>query len=257
MPITESSGDPCWIDSHCHLNDLAQPETEWAAAAAQGIRRCLIPGTHPAQWPQLYALATVDRQIALGTHPWFVREPEVETDALRTALVEGRARVIGEIGLDFYRGRQPRPDRDTQLGVFRRQLGLASEFKRPVILHAVKAHQEIITELKEAPDVTGVVHAFNGPYPLARQYLDQGFYLGIGPQLMRSGKLQETVRRMPAERILVETDAPHMTIARDREGPLLDLLTVAGRVAELRNVSLSEIQRQTSENTQRCFDQLW
>lgn len=253
MPTTERLKGFGWIDSHCHLNDVNQPEASWAQAASKGIRGCLIPGTHPDQWPELKALASEQCRIALGTHPWFVRNVEQEVEALRLALSEQSTNVVGEIGLDFCRGRQPRPEPALQLSIFEQQLTLASEFNKPVILHAVKAHQEIIVQLKQHPEVTGVVHAFNGPDPLALQYLKQGFYLGIGPQVIRSSKLQETVRSMPLDRILLETDAPYMAIDKAIANPLLDLLTVAERVAELRGLSLTALQAQVYENTACCF----
>ena len=257
MPIIEGDKGDGWIDSHCHLNDLSEPETAWSQAVSQGIGRCLIPGTHPEHWPQSLAMQSPDRPVALGTHPWFVQDPEREAEALRRVLVNDEISVVGEIGLDFYRGSESRPDPELQLAVFEHQLALAAEFAKPVILHAVKGHQEIIRLLKKYPSVCGVVHAFVGPYPLAQQYLDQGFYLGIGPQLLRSTKLQDTVRSMPKERILLETDAPFMAIQRQDANPLLDLLVVAERVAELRSMSLSDLQPQVADNSVRCFGPIW
>ncbi|EAR09577.1 TatD family hydrolase [Reinekea blandensis] len=257
MPTIEGNKGDGWIDSHCHLNDLPEPETAWSQAVSGGIDRILIPGTHPEQWPQLRAMRSPQRPVALGTHPWFVQDPEREIEALRSALLNDEVAVIGEIGLDFYRGGKARPTPELQMAVFESQLALAAEYGKPVILHAVKAHQEIIRLLKKYPSVYGVVHAFAGSYPLAQQYLDQGFYLGIGPQLMRSTKLQDTVRSMAGERILLETDAPFMALQKQAVNPLLDLLVVAESVAELRSLSLAELQQQVAANSLQCFGTIW
>lgn len=254
MLTSDPKADNGWFDSHCHLNDLDDPAASWRQAVSAGIRHCLIPGTHPDQWAELDALCTADIRIAKGTHPWFVQEPEQDVAALQQALETQRLTAVGEIGLDFFNGRQPRPEAALQTASFSGQLELAARYHRPVVIHAVKSHQQIVRHLKQVQPDQGVVHAFVGPPELARQYLDLGFYLGIGPQLMRSEKLQRTVRYAPIDRLVLETDAPYMAIDRDAGHPLLDLLTVAARVSELTSEPLAGLQQQMMDNTRSLFN---
>lgn len=253
MPISDLSDDRGWFDSHCHLNDVSDPETAWKQAESSGIDSCLIPGTHPQQWPELDAFRSSRIHIANGTHPWFVLDPEAEVTELEQRLQAHSVDVIGEIGLDFFQGKKPRPERRTQLDSFSAQLNLAEQFEKPVIIHAVKAHQDIVAQLKKTPAVRGVIHAFVGSPELARQYLDAGFCLGIGPQLLKSEKLQRAVAYAPLDRLLLETDAPYMALERDAENPLLDLLVVARRLSELKDCPMPRLQQQTLETGRALF----
>lgn len=246
-----------WIDAHCHPDGLADPEAALHEAEVAGIGHWLLPGTEPQQWQAAGQRFLSDPRIrlAFGHHPWFLPQSEPDLTSLRAILTQQPQCVaVGEIGLDFYVGSTPRPAPELQERWFEAQLALAAEWQLPVIVHSVKAHDRVLRLLKRYREVRGVVHAFLGPYEQACAYLDKGWYLGCGSLILKSAKTRDAFARMPAERILLETDAPDMRPAKPTHGnPLLDLLQVAQTLAQARSQSLDALMQQTSANVRRLF----
>ena len=122
---------------------------------------------------------------------------------------------VGEIGLDFY---DKGADREAQLAMFEGQLAIAREHGLPVILHVRKAHDEVLGLLHSAGVRGGIAHAFNGSRQQAGKYIEMGFKLGFGGMLTfeRSRKLRELARGLPLDALVLETDAPDMTVSRFR-----------------------------------------
>ncbi len=251
MPITDRFLDSGWFDSHCHLNDIEQFPEKWAQANQNLIFNCVVPGTAPEQWQQVITSLQPGCFAAIGIHPWFVNNPENQLVQLREAISQHSIVAIGEIGLDFFFGRNPRPDRDLQIETFEQQLILAQQHNLPVIIHSVKAHQDILRLLKNS-SVTGVIHAFNSSLEIATQYLDAGFFLGIGPQLKKSKKLQRVLQALPLDRLLLETDAPFMTTT-EIQNPLLELVDVGMVIADLMHLDAEVVKQNTTANTKRLF----
>lgn len=249
----KSSKHSGWFDSHCHLTHLTDYTSSWNEANRLGINSCFIPATESAEWHYILKLQSESIAVGVGTHPWYVKKPSDEANKLESALADHRINAVGEIGLDFYPSeRKPRPEKTLQLESFQRQLSLAMQFKKPVVIHEVKAHQEVLKILKSSHCANGVIHAFSGSYEIAKAYVDQGFCLGIGPHVMRSNKLQAAVKQLPRDRILLETDAPYMAIQKG-ENPLIDLLSVARSVATLWGESEAVVQEQTTSNAASLF----
>ncbi|MFQ3231225.1 TatD family hydrolase [Reinekea sp.] len=254
MPTTEAKKGSGWIDSHCHLDEVEHLTERLAEAAKQQINTFIIPGTAPAQWQKALALNSPHIHLTAGTHPWYVSNPTEELKALEQWLEGQTVIAVGEIGLDYYQGKQPRPEQALQLETFEGQLALAKQYDLPVILHCVKAHNDVLRLLKKNNVTKGVVHAFSGSIELAQNYVDQGFHIGVGPMILKSPKTLNAVSQIPLERILLETDAPFMaTQPLNAANPLLDLLRVAEKLAEQTSLSIGEIQTQTRINTQQLF----
>jgi TatD DNase family protein len=254
MPTTELVHDSGWFDSHCHLDEVNLLSLRLAQAAQHSIHSFLIPGTQVSQWPNLIALKSNHVGIAFGTHPWFVSEPDKEAEVLRGWLSSHEANAIGEIGLDFHQGKQVRPDIARQLDAFEQQLTIAREFNLPVIIHSVKAHNDVIRLLKQYDIQKGVVHAFTGSRELAKSYVEQGFHLGVGPIILKSAKTLNALNSIPLDCLMLETDAPFMAITSDSSAnPLLDLISVAKKLAELKSVELDCIREQTRLNAMALF----
>jgi TatD DNase family protein len=256
MLTSDSDTDSGWLDSHCHLNDIPHTEHAWQQARARSVRQFIVPGTHPDQWESVASLQLPDVKIALGTHPWFTKNPKWEATELERAIRQTKVIAVGEIGLDYYAGYPPRPDKTVQLDIFERQLRIAKTHDLPVIIHSVKAHQDIIRLLKKHRIEKGVVHAFAGSQELAQQFIDCGMFLGIGPQLLRSKKLASVFGLLPRDRVLVETDSPYMSLSLESENPLLDLLSVVKFCAELWQLEASELAAQFAANAQQLFGDL-
>ena len=200
------------------------------------------------QWDGLFA--------AVGYHPHdacgFTRESAGE---LRQLAGNRRVVAIGEIGLDFYRNLSPRP---AQEHCFRRQLHMARELNTPVIIHDRDAHLAVLEILQQEPlPAGGVLHCFSGDWSLATQFLELGFYLGLdGPVTFSNGsRAQEVARRIPLDRLLLETDSPYLTPVphRGQRNEPAYVTLVAQQVARLRGVAVEEIAARTRENAWRLF----
>lgn len=256
------------FDSHCHLDFLGNPGRCMADAQAAGIGHWLVPGTEPEQWQQAHQYFNQDGRVSLaaGHHPWFLPESPPDTHLLESWLDHHPDCVaIGEIGLDFFKHHPGSKAAGHQFDWFLAQLSIASERQQPVILHSVKAHDRILQGLKRYPKLVGVVHGFVGPYAQAMAYVDRGFYLGAGSVVFRSAKTLDAFALIPADRILVETDAPDQRLpdhhrpntsqspADAPENALLDWLATLGRLAEARQQCSDALMSQVRQNATLLF----
>lgn len=235
------------FDTHCHLDVAAfdaDRESVLQRARQLGVQDILIPAIQRSGWAFLLDLCRREDRLhpALGLHPIFLErhQPRIDLPALERALAEQRVTAIGEIGLDFY---LPELDRPRQLALFDAQLRIAREARLPVILHVRKAHDEVLACLRRLPPVGGIAHAFNGSLDQARRYIELGFVLGFGGMITyaRSTRLRALARRLASEHLVLETDAPDMTVAAhqgERNSPeylpdcLAALADVKGEPAE-------------------------
>ncbi len=156
---------------------------------------------------------------------------------------------MGEIGLDFH---DPALDRDRQRDLCAAQLAIARDARLPVLLHVRKAHEDMLRLLRDAKVVGGIAHAFNGSLEQARRYLDLGFKLGFGGMLTfeRSSRLRRLARELPIEAIVLETDAPDLTVAShrfERNSPEY-LPEVLAALAQVRDSAPEQIAAQTTAN---------
>lgn len=175
--------------------------------------------------------------------------------------------AIGEIGLDYHLKREEQY-RMRQYVWFWHQLGLANRMKLPVILHVRDAHEDALRILKLRPaKFGGVIHCFNGTWQQAEQYLKLGFHIGLGGSILqqeeRAKELWEAVRHTPLDRILIETDAPYILpyckdviqpkLLRRARNTSMILPKVIEKIAELKSLSASEVEEQTTKNMVRLF----
>jgi len=248
------------VDTHCHL-DVADfdtdRETVIACAREAGVTKIIVPAIQAAGWTGLLQLCGETRGLfpALGLHPVFIAEHrEAHLDELERLLARDRPIAIGEIGLDFFIRSL---DRERQQDLFEAQLSLASSSGLPVLIHARKSHDRILSTLRRIPVIGGIIHAFNGSLQQAYRYLDLGFKLGFGGMLTfeRSSKLNALARALPLDAIVLETDAPDMTVAAhrgERNSPVY-LVDVLMALAQVRNRDPAEIAAQTSLNAERLL----
>ncbi|WP_108126448.1 TatD family hydrolase [Saccharospirillum mangrovi] len=245
-----------WIDAHCHPDGLADPDAALAEAEAAGIGHWILPGTEPQQWRNAGQRFESDPRIhlAVGHHPWFLPVTEPDVSELESELDRRPHWVaLGEIGLDFHIASNA-AERQHQEDWFTAQLAVAAERQLPVIVHSVKAHDRVLSLLKRFPQVRGVIHAFLGPYEQALAFIDKGWCLGCGSLILKSPKTRDAFARLPADAILLETDAPDMRPHPALyANPLLDLLQTAEQLAQSRGVSLDQLKAQTATNVRRLF----
>ncbi len=209
------------IDTHCHL-DVAEFDADrqavLARARAGGVKAIVVPGVLARSWDDLWNFCATDPGLypALGMHPVYLdRHTDAGLQQLEDRVGRQRPVAIGEIGLDYY---VTGLDRDRQQRLFEAQLEIARAAGLPVILHVRKAHDAVLATLKRIRVRGGICHAFNGSLQQAGQYLELGFRLGFGGMLTfeRSSRLRGLARALPLEALVLETDAPDMTVAQHR-----------------------------------------
>lgn len=213
------------IDSHCHL-DLAafdrDREDVLARAAAAGVEGILVPAIRPATWDAVRALAGGLVRIALGIHPQIVPELDpseraLTPEALAQAARDAGALAIGECGLDGATG-----ERELQEDLLRRHVRAARLAQLPLVVHVLRAHDLAPRVLREerAHEVGGVMHSYSGGAELVPIYRDLGFAFSFaGPVTYDNARRPlEAVRAVPADLLLVETDAPDQAPAKHRGG---------------------------------------
>lgn len=248
------------IDSHSHL-DAAEFDSDRGAvlarARAAGVTRQIVPAVALDTFPALRDLCAAEGGLypAYGLHPMYLAAHRPEhPDALARWIESERPVAIGECGLDFF---VPDLDADAQRFYFCRQLEIARDFSLPVVLHARRALDEVITTIRRIGHLRGVVHSFSGSAEQARQLWRCGFLIGLGGPLTypRARRLREIVTTMPLEFLLLETDSPDQPL-HGRQGarnePAL-LAEVCACVAKLRGVDPQELATATTVNAERLF----
>lgn len=248
------------IDSHTHLTSCAPPAAELVAAAERaGVRRMLTVGIDGDTCRAALMLAEDFPQVfvAVGRHPnnatGFDDEDLAELQAL---AVHPQCRAIGETGLDFYRDEAPPAD---QARAFSAQIELAQETGKPLVIHTRQAAQETLDQLAAEADPVGVrviLHCFSMPDQLD-ECLARGYWISFAGNVTYppNERLREAAKRVPGDRLLVETDAPYLTpqaVRKERNQPARVVLT-AECVAEARGVPYAELEAQVERNAAELF----
>lgn len=198
-----------------------------------------------------------DMCVSAGIFPSdtrFCNDPEQEMLALSALLKHPSVRAVGEIGLDYH---YPDTDRDRQKDYLRRQLALAEREDLPVIFHDRDAHGDSMEMISEVPRVRGVFHCFSGSKEMARELLARGWYLSFTGVITydNARRACETLRFVPDDRLLIETDAPYLAPVPYRGGLNRSdyLRYTAERMAQLRGQTVEHITRITAENAKKLF----
>jgi TatD DNase family protein len=250
------------FDTHVHLDALLLVEAleeEVRRARLAGIAYFVVPGVDRKGWRRILEVAqTVNGAWAApGLHPLAAGEwcPECERE-LQRLLVEPKVVAIGEIGLDAL---LPSPSLAVQEQAFRAQVRLAIAAGRPVLIHCRQAMGRLLDILREegAERVGGIFHAFSGSLETALQGIRLGFAIGVGGTVTypNARRLPEVVQQIPAEWLVLETDAPDLAPHphRGEVNRPAWLRLVVRRVAELRGWSEAETARITTENAKRIL----
>ncbi len=246
-----------WVDTHCHFDDsIFDPQASTWLELSQNLYAMIVPGVSPDSWDLMISKLAplVNVYWAVGVHPWWAEKASILPDDFGRFFEHPRCIALGECGLD---GAIALP-MDQQLSIFEQQVRWACDLKRPLIIHAHKAHSQVLKVLAQhRPQAGGVIHAFAGSFELAMQYWRKGFYLGIGGVITyeRAKKTRATVARLPLEAILLETDAPYMPLCgyQGQANSPGRVIEVARQLAELREVSPEQIAQQTFINAQTLF----
>ena len=251
-----------FIDTHAHLYDEAFASEEDAAierAISSGVDRIVFPDIDSQTRDIIFAIA--DRHQGsvfpcLGLHPTSVGKDWEKEMAAIEGYLSRKIYAIGEIGMDCYWSKEFIRE---QQEVLRIQLELADKLNLPVIIHSRESTELIINVLKEYRhlNLKGVFHAYSGSIETFRELQKTGdWYIGIGGVLTyRKASIAETVRQIPLERILLETDSPYLTPVpfRGKRNESSYIPHIATRLAELQGTDISEVAHTTTENARKLF----
>ncbi|WP_196600403.1 TatD family hydrolase [Pectinatus frisingensis] len=250
------------IDTHAHLDDdqYDQDRTEVINRAAdEGVNLIVNMGADmdsshkavqlAAQYDAIYA--------AVGVHPEEADGMTCDDDYVLSELAVDNAKVlaIGEIGLDYHFRTD---NKDVQKKVFIKQLDLARQLHLPVSIHARDAHADLMQVLKtEGRGVRGVIHCYSGSWEMAEELFNMGWYIGAdGPLTFKNAaKLPEIIRKMPMERLLLETDCPYLAPVpqRGKRNEPAFVKYTAQKVAEIRNMQFAQVAEITTINAKNLF----
>jgi TatD DNase family protein len=251
-----------FIDSHAHL-DLSEFKEDMPdvirRAEENGIENIITIGIGIKESKEALKIAEAYPFIyaSIGIHPHNAKSLDLKAlDFLEENAKNKKVVALGEMGLDFFRNHSPRED---QIRAFRAQLDLAKSLKLPVIIHDRDAHDETLSILKEERVglTGGVIHCFSGDVKMAFSCIDMGFYISIpGTVTFKNAKKQiEVVRKIPIEKILIETDCPFLAPVpyRGKRNEPLYVKYVAEDIAKIKNMPVEEVARITVLNTKELF----
>jgi TatD DNase family protein len=247
------------VDTHCHLGaeQFAADRAQVLARAWQaGVAHVVVIGESAAALETALELAAGEPRLsaAAGVHPHDAAGWTPETESwLATRLADPRVVAAGETGLDYHYDHSPR---EVQREVFDRQLHLARAAGKPAVIHAREADADVEAILRNHPSVTAILHSFSSGAGLLRSALAAGHYVSFsGMVTFRNWQADDLVRLVPADRLLLETDAPYLAPVphRGRRNEPAFVRETANHVARIRGVDVEALIAETGANAWRVF----
>lgn len=264
--MSTTSHTPALIDSHCHLQSIdltdfdGQIEVVLERAKAHDVVRMLCVCIEPGDLSVLSALA--DRYpnvwISAGIHPNVTLEKELDAAALVDMANHEDCIAIGETGLDYYRT-EKESDKNVQRSRFRAHIQAALITGKPLIIHTRDASEDTLSILSEegAEAVGGVIHCFTETWAFALKALELGFYISLSGivTFKNALDLQAVAKKVPSDRLLIETDAPYLAPVpyRGKQNHPALVKHVAEALSSLRNSDYETIAQTTTDNFYQCF----
>ena len=251
------------IDTHCHLDDERfkdDLDEVLARAKEAGVEKFIIPGADPSTLPKAIDLANSydDIYFAVGVHPY--DKDKFDIDYLKEYINHSKCVAVGECGLDYFRLPKDEEaksiEKQQQKEVFIKQIELANEYNKPLIVHIREASLDAKNIIKEYAKVGGVLHCFNANEGLL-ELANRGFYFGIGGVITfkNAKKLVNVYPKIPQDKLLIETDSPYLTphpYRGKRNEPAYCKL-VLDKMSELGNIKKEELEDIVLENSIKLF----
>lgn len=253
------------IDTHAHIDMNSYKnkiDKVLLSAKEHGVNQVIIPGVSSDGFGGIIELVDNYDELygAVGVHPEDLESFNEDTPQKMFELLKHPKIVaVGEIGLDYY---WDKSNVDLQKKVFAAQVQIAKKAKKPVLVHDREAHEDVFNILNEAKaSETGVVmHCFSGSPEFALRCVKEGFYIALGgvTTFKNAKKAKEVAKIVPIERLLLETDSPYMAPVpfRGKENEPAFVRYVAEEIANLRGISLEEVDKATTENAYRLFPEM-
>lgn len=250
------------IDTHAHYDDEAFDEDRdilLKEMSKNGIGLIVNMGASLRGCRDTIALTEQYDFIygGIGVHPSDTAELDEDSfQWLKEKLGQPKIVAVGEIGLDYH---YPEPSVQVQKQWFERQLELAREVKLPVVIHSREAAKDTLDMMQalRAEEIGGVIHCFSYGVEMAREYVNMGFYIGVGGVItFKNGKkLKEVVEYLPLDRIVLETDCPYLSPEpnRGKRNSSLNLTYVVDEIARIKGISQEEVISVTEENARKLY----
>lgn len=247
-----------YIDTHCHLSSEDYDDIDNVIEDNKKalVDKIIVSGCSRESIDEVMVLKEKYDMVyvTIGYHPEYADIITLDDlDYLEGLLRKSKVVGIGEIGLDYHYGKG---NKEKQLWLFESQLKIAEELSLPVVIHSRDATQDTIDTLKKY-NVKGIVHCFSGSLEVANIYISMGFLLGIGGVVtFKNSKLKDVVKEISLEKIVLETDSPYLTPVpyRGKVNSSKYLEFIAKFIADVKNTSVDEIAKITSENASSSFD---
>ena len=248
-----------YIDTHCHLSneDYDNIDEIIEENRRAKIEKVIISGCTRESITESLELSKKyeDVYVTIGFHPSEAKITNIsDINDLEKHLSYDKVVGIGEIGLDYHYGKE---DMELQKELFRIQMKLAEKYKLPVVIHSRDATLDTINILNEFPDVIGDIHCFSGSFETACQYIDMGYYLGIGGVItFNNSNLYKVVEKIGIDKILFETDSPYLTPVpfRGKKNSSKYIPYICKKVAETVKMDELDVSQKILNNTYDLFD---
>lgn len=247
-----------FTDTHCHLSKEFFDDVDMVIknAKSNGVYRVISDADSVNNCYEMLELASDydNIYITLGIHPQNLGDDFEElVKIVEDNLDNKKVIAIGEIGLDYYYGKD---NKEQQISLFEKQLKLAEKYNYPVVVHSREATLDTINCLKKYK-VKGVIHCFSGSLETAKEYIKMGFLIGIGGVMtFKNSKIDEVIKEIPLENLMLETDAPFLTPEpfRKYKNEPKYIKIIAEYLSNLKGLKIEEISQKTEENIKEIFD---
>ncbi len=236
-----------FFDAHIHLTDFEnlKPENLMADLQKAGVEKCVCVAAKISDWEKIAKFANgfpFEVVPSFGVHPWYALDAKPNfIDELKTYLQKFDNAVIGECGFDGLKSKNEEMERK----VFEAQLECAFEYKRPLMLHMVKADMFLEKYWGRLPEKS-VFHSFSGSIEILKKILKFGHYISVNERFFKKKNATEILNYAPTERLLVETDAPF-------QSEISDLKSVAEKIAKIKQEMPEDLSRKLYLNTLEVF----
>jgi TatD DNase family protein len=249
------------IDTHSHLDypDFKDLDEILLHAEKFGVKKIIIPSVDRTSFERVIKISNKynDVYCALGIHPTEVQNAKEEDfDIIRELAVNQKVVAIGECGLDYY---HDKTYVDIQKEAFLKQILIAKDLKKTLIIHDREAHKDcfdiLVQNIKD--EIPVIMHCFSGSLEFAEECIKKGFYIALGGVVTfkNAKKVHEIAKYIPLENLLLETDAPFLAPEpyRGKRNEPAYVKFVAQKIADLREISFEEIAEKTSQNARKAF----
>ena len=247
------------IDTHAHLDEIEDLDEQIAEAKKAGLAAIIAVGSDLSSNQRVLEIANLHRGFvfpALGWHPWYIREDEIDANLEFIAANIDKAVGVGEIGLDYHKRVRAVASKDLQKSVLEELLIIAVEHDKPALIHSRYAWRDAYDAVDRAGLEKALFHWYTGTSSVLRDIINRGYYISVTPAVEYHEEHRRAVKEAPLGQLLLETDSP-VTYGRgsDREfvASPADVRRSLKIAAELKGLTEEEIAAVTTENAEKLF----